>query len=178
MTTSVHDVDGSDERERRDAARHGPRHARSRSRRSTPRTSGPPDRFSRTRVDMAQWLRFQLNDGVVNGKRLVSSAALRETHSPQIVMSRRRRRARRPRRIHTPPTRLQHVRHGLDGRGLPQPARVAARRKHARDDDRRRHDAREEVRRRRAEQHAERRAARVCSDSTSSTASSAHRCAI
>ncbi|HEY2027165.1 MAG TPA: serine hydrolase [Gemmatimonadaceae bacterium] len=38
-------------------------------------------------VDMAQWLRFQLNDGVVNGKRLVSSAALRETHSPQILVN-------------------------------------------------------------------------------------------
>lgn len=37
--------------------------------------------------DMAQWLRFQLGDGVYNGKRLVSSAALRETHTPQIVMS-------------------------------------------------------------------------------------------
>ena len=37
-------------------------------------------------VDMAQWLRFQLNDGVVAGKRLVSSAALRETHTPQILM--------------------------------------------------------------------------------------------
>ena len=36
--------------------------------------------------DMAQWLRFQLNDGVVNGKRLVSTAALRETHTPQIVI--------------------------------------------------------------------------------------------
>jgi CubicO group peptidase (beta-lactamase class C family) len=36
--------------------------------------------------DMAQWLRFQLNDGVVGGKRLVSAAALRETHSPQIIM--------------------------------------------------------------------------------------------
>jgi CubicO group peptidase (beta-lactamase class C family) len=37
-------------------------------------------------VDMAQWLRFQLNDGVVNGKRLVTSAALRETHTPQVVI--------------------------------------------------------------------------------------------
>ena len=37
-------------------------------------------------VDMAQWLRFQLNDGVVAGKRLVSSAALKETHTPQILM--------------------------------------------------------------------------------------------
>jgi CubicO group peptidase (beta-lactamase class C family) len=39
-------------------------------------------------VDMAQWLRFQLNDGVVNGKRLVTSAALRETHSPQMLVPR------------------------------------------------------------------------------------------
>src|SRR5690348_9736759 len=37
-------------------------------------------------VDMAQWLRFQLNDGVVDGKRLVASAALRETHTPQILI--------------------------------------------------------------------------------------------
>ena len=36
-------------------------------------------------ADMAQWLRFQLNDGQVNGKRLVSTMALRETHSPQIL---------------------------------------------------------------------------------------------
>jgi CubicO group peptidase (beta-lactamase class C family) len=36
--------------------------------------------------DMGQWLRFQLNDGVVNGKRLVSTAALRETHIPQMIM--------------------------------------------------------------------------------------------
>jgi CubicO group peptidase (beta-lactamase class C family) len=36
--------------------------------------------------DMAQWLRFQLGDGVYNGKRLVSSAALREIHTPQILM--------------------------------------------------------------------------------------------
>ena len=38
-------------------------------------------------ADMAQWLRFQLNDGVAAGKRLVSSAALRETHTPQILMT-------------------------------------------------------------------------------------------
>ena len=35
---------------------------------------------------MAQWLRFQLNDGVVDGKHLVSAAALRETHTPQILI--------------------------------------------------------------------------------------------
>lgn len=36
--------------------------------------------------DMAQWLRFQLNDGVVNGKRLVNAAAFHETHTPQILV--------------------------------------------------------------------------------------------
>jgi CubicO group peptidase (beta-lactamase class C family) len=36
--------------------------------------------------DMAQWLRFQLADGVVGGKRLVSNAALRETHTPQMLI--------------------------------------------------------------------------------------------
>jgi CubicO group peptidase (beta-lactamase class C family) len=35
--------------------------------------------------DMAQWLRLQLGDGVFDGKRLVASAALRETHTPQIL---------------------------------------------------------------------------------------------
>ncbi len=37
--------------------------------------------------DMAQWLRFQLGDGVHNGKRLVSSAAFRQTHAPQMLIS-------------------------------------------------------------------------------------------
>jgi CubicO group peptidase (beta-lactamase class C family) len=36
--------------------------------------------------DMAQWLRFQLGDGMFNGTRLVASAALRETHTPQMLM--------------------------------------------------------------------------------------------
>lgn len=36
--------------------------------------------------DMAQWLRFQLGDGMYNGKRLISSAALRQTHTPQMLM--------------------------------------------------------------------------------------------
>ncbi len=36
--------------------------------------------------DMAQWLRFHLNDGIVNGKRLVSAAALKETHTPQMLL--------------------------------------------------------------------------------------------
>jgi CubicO group peptidase (beta-lactamase class C family) len=36
--------------------------------------------------DMAQWLRFQLADGMYGDKRLVSSAALRVTHSPQTII--------------------------------------------------------------------------------------------
>jgi CubicO group peptidase (beta-lactamase class C family) len=36
--------------------------------------------------DMAQWLRFQMGDGTFGGKRLVSTANLRETHTPQILM--------------------------------------------------------------------------------------------
>ncbi|MEP7000048.1 MAG: serine hydrolase [bacterium] len=39
-------------------------------------------------IDMAKWIRFQLNDGVVKGKRLVESAALRETHTPQMLVGR------------------------------------------------------------------------------------------
>ena len=47
---------------------------------------GPAGAILSNAKDMAQWLRFQLNDGVVNGKRLVASAALRETHTPQILI--------------------------------------------------------------------------------------------
>jgi CubicO group peptidase (beta-lactamase class C family) len=36
--------------------------------------------------DMAQWLRFQLAGGVIDGKRLLSLAALVETHSPQTII--------------------------------------------------------------------------------------------
>ena len=35
---------------------------------------------------MAQWLRFQLNDAVVNGKRLISTAAFKEIHTPQMII--------------------------------------------------------------------------------------------
>src|SRR5258708_6199325 len=38
--------------------------------------------------DMAQWLRFQLAGGVIDGKRLISQAALDETHMPQLVLRR------------------------------------------------------------------------------------------
>ena len=36
--------------------------------------------------DMAQWLRFQLADGAIVGKRLVDADALRETRTPQTVV--------------------------------------------------------------------------------------------
>jgi CubicO group peptidase (beta-lactamase class C family) len=46
---------------------------------------GPAGAIISSAHDMAQWVRFQLNDGVVDGKRLVGSAAFRETHTPQVV---------------------------------------------------------------------------------------------
>jgi len=36
--------------------------------------------------DMAQWLRFQLAGGVIDGKRLISAEALNETRTPQMVI--------------------------------------------------------------------------------------------
>jgi CubicO group peptidase (beta-lactamase class C family) len=36
--------------------------------------------------DMAQWLRFQMSDGTFGGKRVISKAALSETHTPQVIM--------------------------------------------------------------------------------------------
>jgi CubicO group peptidase (beta-lactamase class C family) len=47
---------------------------------------GPAGAILSNAKDMGQWLRFQLSDGVVSGKRLVNSAALREIHSPQILV--------------------------------------------------------------------------------------------
>lgn len=36
--------------------------------------------------DMSQWLRFQLAGGTIDGKRLISTEALEETHTPQTVI--------------------------------------------------------------------------------------------
>lgn len=36
--------------------------------------------------DMAQWLRFQLAGGTIDGKRIISTEALEETHTPQTVI--------------------------------------------------------------------------------------------
>jgi CubicO group peptidase (beta-lactamase class C family) len=46
---------------------------------------GPAGSILSNARDMGQWLRFQLGDGTFNGKRLLSAATLRETHTPQIV---------------------------------------------------------------------------------------------
>ncbi|MEO8453049.1 MAG: serine hydrolase, partial [Gemmatimonadota bacterium] len=49
---------------------------------------GPAGSIVSNVTDMAQWLRFQMNDGVVGGRRLLSSDALRETHTPQMILGR------------------------------------------------------------------------------------------
>jgi CubicO group peptidase (beta-lactamase class C family) len=36
--------------------------------------------------DLAKWVRFHLGDGTVGGRRLVSTASLRETHTPQMAI--------------------------------------------------------------------------------------------
>lgn len=36
--------------------------------------------------DLSKWLRFQINEGEFEGKRLLSQAKLKETHTPQIVV--------------------------------------------------------------------------------------------
>ncbi len=49
---------------------------------------GPAGTIKSSARDMAQWLRFQLAGGMIDGKRLVSQAALDETHMPQLVLRR------------------------------------------------------------------------------------------
>jgi CubicO group peptidase (beta-lactamase class C family) len=44
--------------------------------------------------DLSQWLRLQLAGGMLDGRRVVSEAALAETHTPQVVLPPDRRRAR------------------------------------------------------------------------------------
>ena len=48
--------------------------------------TAPAGGLSSTAVDMARWMRFQLADGELDGRRLMSAVALRETHEPQIVV--------------------------------------------------------------------------------------------
>jgi CubicO group peptidase (beta-lactamase class C family) len=47
---------------------------------------GPAGAIKSSARDMAQWLRFQLADGVIDGKRLVSEDALNETKTPQMAL--------------------------------------------------------------------------------------------
>jgi CubicO group peptidase (beta-lactamase class C family) len=47
---------------------------------------GPAGTIKTSARDMAQWLRFQLANGAIDGKRLVSAEALQETKSPQTII--------------------------------------------------------------------------------------------
>src|SRR4029079_13471331 len=47
---------------------------------------GPAGSINSTARDMAQYLRFQMGDGSFNGKRIIATAALREIHTPQMLM--------------------------------------------------------------------------------------------
>ena len=49
-------------------------------------TIGPAGAIKSSARDMAQWLRFQLANGVIDGKRLVSEEALSETKTPQMAL--------------------------------------------------------------------------------------------
>jgi CubicO group peptidase (beta-lactamase class C family) len=48
--------------------------------------AGAPGGIISTASDMARWLRVQLNDGEIDGKRIVSKAALDTMHSPQVII--------------------------------------------------------------------------------------------
>ncbi len=47
---------------------------------------GPAGSINASARDLSQWVRFQLNGGVFEGKRLVSAENLTETHTPQMVV--------------------------------------------------------------------------------------------
>ena len=48
--------------------------------------AGPAGSINSSVRDMAKWIALQLNDGVFNGKRLISSKNMQEMHRPQIVV--------------------------------------------------------------------------------------------
>ncbi len=50
--------------------------------------SGPAGAINSSAADMARWLQLQLGDGSVDGRRIVSEVALREMHTPQMVLRR------------------------------------------------------------------------------------------
>jgi hypothetical protein len=47
---------------------------------------GPAGSINSNVIDMSKWLLFQINDGVINGKQLVSKANLTFTHKPVAVL--------------------------------------------------------------------------------------------
>ena len=47
----------------------------------------PPARSTPAPATWSRWLRFHLDEGTVNGKRLVAARALRLTHTPQMVLA-------------------------------------------------------------------------------------------
>jgi CubicO group peptidase (beta-lactamase class C family) len=49
-------------------------------------TPDPANSIHASARDLTRWLLFQLGDGTFDGKRLVSSAALDETHTPQMLI--------------------------------------------------------------------------------------------
>jgi CubicO group peptidase (beta-lactamase class C family) len=48
------------------------------------RMLGPSASIYTNAVDLARWLRLQLGDGVLEGKRIISSESMAEMHSPQV----------------------------------------------------------------------------------------------
>lgn len=48
--------------------------------------TGPAGSINSNVLDLAKWVRLQLGDGTFEGKRIVSEAALRETHTPQMII--------------------------------------------------------------------------------------------
>jgi CubicO group peptidase (beta-lactamase class C family) len=48
--------------------------------------AGPAGSINSTVSDMAQWIRLQLSGGVYNGKRLLTTKAIKEMHTPQTVV--------------------------------------------------------------------------------------------
>jgi CubicO group peptidase (beta-lactamase class C family) len=47
---------------------------------------GPAGSINSNVIDMAQWVRLQLNNGTYEGKQLISPAAVKEMHAPQTII--------------------------------------------------------------------------------------------
>lgn len=53
---------------------------------SSSEQDGPSGGVRSTASDMARWLRFQINRGELDGRRLISERAMEEMHSPQVII--------------------------------------------------------------------------------------------